>query len=128
MNLLMPLLIFFVIAVAGAMYGMKIYVRPKEAMDRVVGGAQQADEMPSHPSLAFHDVIKRLGNFIPQSPKDVTIMQRRLIRAGLRNESSLKILYGAKAVCGIALPLIAAVSVVGSSTDSGNKFAAILAA
>src|SRR6202140_176143 len=109
MALLLPLLIFFGIAVAGAMYGMKIYVRPKEAMDRVVGGAQQPDEMPSHPSLAFHDVIRRLGNFVPQSPKDVTVMQRRLIRAGIRKEGALKILYGAKAALGVAFPLLTAV-------------------
>jgi tight adherence protein C len=128
MSLLLPLLIFFGIAVAGAMYGMKIYVRPKEAMDRVVGGAQAGDDMPSHPSLAFHDLIKRLGNMVPQSPKDVTVMQRRLIRAGIRNESALKILYGAKAVCGVAFPLIALAAVVGSDTDPSNKFVVVLLA
>ena len=128
MNLLLPLLIFFGIAVAGAMYGMKIYVRPKEAMDRVVGGAQQTDDVPSHPSLAFHDVIKRLGNIVPQSPKDVTVMQRRLIRAGMRKEGALKILYGAKAVMGIAFPLIALAAVAGSETDTSNKFIVILLA
>ncbi len=128
MTLLLPLLIFFAIAVGGAMYGMKIYVRPKEAMDRVVGGAQSADEMPSHPSLAFHDVIKRLGNFVPQSPKDVTVMQRRLIRAGIRKEGALKVLYGAKAVLGVAFPLIALAAVAGSETDTSNKFIVILLA
>jgi tight adherence protein C len=110
------------------MYGMKIYVRPKEAMDRVVGGAQQADEIASHPSLAFHDVIKRLGNIVPQSPKDVTVMQRRLIRAGMRKEGALKVLYGAKAVLGIAFPLIALAVVAGSETDTSNKFIVILLA
>jgi tight adherence protein C len=128
MTLLLPLLIFFGIAVAGAMYGMKIYVRPKEAMDRVVGGVQQADQQPSHPSLAFHDVIRRLGNIVPQSPKDVTVMQRRLIRAGIRKEGALKALYGAKAVCGIAFPLIAVAAVAGSETDTSNKFIVILLA
>jgi len=128
MSLLLPLLIFFGIAVAGAMYGMKIYVRPKEAMDRVVGGAQSTDEMPSHPSLAFHDLIKRLGNLVPQSPKDVTVMQRRLIRAGMRNESALKVLYGAKAVCGVVFPVIALAAVAGSDTDPSNKFVVVLLA
>ena len=128
MSLLLPLLIFFGIAVAGAMYGMKIYVRPKEAMDRVVGGAQSTDEMPSHPSLAFHDLIKRLGNLVPQSPKDVTVMQRRLIRAGMRNESALKVLYGAKAVCGVVFPLVAVAAVAGSDTDPSNKFVVVLLA
>ncbi len=128
MSLLLPLLIFFGIAVAGAMYGMKIYVRPKEAMDRVVGGAQSNDEMPSHPSLAFHDLIRRLGNLVPQSPKDVTVMQRRLIRAGMRKEGALKILYGAKAVCGVTFPLIALAAVAGSDTDPSNKFVVVLLA
>ena len=128
MTLLLPLLIFFGIAVAGAMYGMKMYVRPKEAMDRVVGGAQQTEELASHPSLAFHDVMKRLGNIVPQSPKDVTVMQRRLIRAGIRKEGALKVLYGAKAVCGISFPLIAVAVVAGAETDTSNKFIVILLA
>jgi tight adherence protein C len=51
-------------------------------------------------------LIKRLGNFIPQSPKDVSVMQRRLIRAGIRSEGALKLLYGAKAICGIGFPLL----------------------
>ncbi len=55
-------------------------------------------------------------------------MRRRLIRAGIRNENALKILYGAKAAFGIALPLLVGASIASSSTDSGNKIAAILAA
>jgi len=58
----------------------------------------------------------------------VTVMRRRLIRAGIRNESALKILYGAKAAMGIALPLLTASLVMGSATDPGNKVAAMLAA
>ena len=62
---------------------MKLYVQPKEAMERVAGaGMSSHDAAPVHPSLVFHDLIKRLGNLVPASPKDVTVMQRRLIRAG----------------------------------------------
>jgi tight adherence protein C len=128
MFLLFAVLLFFAISVAGATIGMRMYVRPKEAMDRVVGGAQPTEDLPSHPSLAFHDLIKRLGNFVPQSPKDVTVMQRRLIRAGIRKESALKVLYGAKAVLGVTLPLIALAVVAGSETDPGNKFVVVLLA
>src|SRR5580658_4900575 len=128
MPFLLTVLIFVVLAMGLAGVGMRVYVRPKEAMERVAGGSQTAEQMPSHPSLAMHDLIKKLGNFIPQSPKDVTVMQRRLIRAGIRNASALKLLYGAKLVFGIALPLVTAVVVSGSSWDTGNKFATILAA
>ena len=107
---------------------MKLYVRPKEAIERVVGIMDQVDHAPSHPSLALHDLIRRLGTIVPQSPKDVTVMQRRLIRAGVRNENALKYLYAAKLVFGIALPLATGLFVAGSATDPGNKIASILAA
>src|ERR1700676_19684 len=109
MTFLVAVLLLLAVVVGMAAVGMRIWVRPKEAMERVVGGGDAHDSMPMHPSLAMHALIAKLGNFIPQSPKDVTIMQRRLIRAGIRNESALKMLYGAKFVCGIAFPLIMAV-------------------
>jgi tight adherence protein C len=128
MPFLMTAAIFVALVLAVALAGMKLYVRPKEAMERVVGGIEQAEHMPVHPSLAIHELIKRLGNLIPQSPKDVTVMQRRLIRAGIRNENALKILYGAKAILGVALPLLTGLTLMSSSADPGNKAAAILAA
>src|SRR5271166_2524613 len=128
MILFLAFLVFVVVVAVLTLVGMKMYVRPKEAMERVAGGIDPSDHVPVHPSLAIHELIKRLGNFIPQSPKDVTVMQRRLIRAGIRNESALKILYGAKAVCGVGMPLVIALLVVPSSTESSNKIFFILAA
>jgi tight adherence protein C len=127
MMLLLAVMLFLVVLVGASAAGMKMYVRPKEAIERVVGGVE-TEHVVSHPSLVFHELVKKLGNFVPQSPKDVTVMQRRLIRAGIRNEGALKILYGSKVAFGVALPLLMAVFIAGSSTDSGNKFAAILAA
>jgi tight adherence protein C len=121
-------IIFTALAIGIAGVGMKMWVRPKEAMERVAGGVQHPDQMPSHPSLAMHELIKKLGNFIPQSPKDVTVMQRRLIRAGIRNENALKLLYGSKVLLGLSLPLVTAAALTNASTDPGNKVAAILAA
>ena len=125
---LLTMLIFVGLAVLIAAAGMKLYVRPKEAMERVAGNLEGGEHMPAHPSLALHDLIKRLGNFIPQSPKDVSVMQRRLIRAGIRSEGALKLLYGAKAICGIGFPLLVTTVIAGSSTDQGNKVATVLAA
>lgn len=125
---LLTVVIFLCVVGGVTALGMKLYVRPKEALDRVAGTFDPTENMPAHPSLAFHDLVKRLGNFVPQSPKDVTVMRRRLIRAGIRDENALKILYGAKATLGIALPLLVGASLAGAETDSGNKIAAILVA
>ena len=122
------LVVFLALAVAVAFAGMKLYVKPKEAIERVVGGIEQTEHMPSHPSLALHDLVKKLGNFVPQSPKDVTVMQRRLIRAGIRKEGALRTLYGAKFALGVSLPLFMAATILGSSFETGNKMMAILAA
>src|SRR5512141_2295082 len=125
---LITVVIFVTMVALATAAGMKMYVRPKEAMERVVGVMGPAETQVEHPSLAFHDVIKRLGNIVPQSPKDVTVMQRRLIRAGMRKEGALKVLYGAKAVLGIAFPLFALAAVAGSETDTSNKFIVVLLA
>ncbi len=128
MPLLLSVLVFFALVVGLAALGMKLWVRPKEALERVVAGGASNEQMPLHPSLAMHQLIAKLGNFIPHSPKDVTVMQRRLIRAGIRNESALKLLYGAKVGCGIIFPILMAVFITQTDFQTGNKFFGILIA
>lgn len=122
--------ILFVALAAGlAFAGMKLYVRPREAMERVAGtGIGQHDAAPVHPSLIFHDIVKRLGNLVPASPKDVTVMQRRLIRAGYRNPNALKVLYGAKALFAVVLPVVVGLFAINSNMEQSNKFASIVVA
>ncbi len=119
--------IFVGLAITLAGLGMKKYVRPKEAMERVAAGGVSSEQMPAHPSLAMHALMLKLGNFIPQSPKDVTVMQRRLIRAGIRKEGALKLLYGSKVFFGLAMPVVTAAALSNSSWDGGNKLFTILA-
>jgi tight adherence protein C len=70
-------------------------------------------------------LIKRLGSMVPASPKDVGMIQRRLIRAGIRNPNALKILYGTKVLLGLLLPLVMGVLVANSPSDPANKFLVI---
>ncbi len=129
MPLLIAFLVFLAVAVAVAAAGLKMWVRPNEAIERVTGMETMAQEhLPVHPSLVFHDLIKRLGNMVPASPKDVNAMQRRLIRAGIKGSNALRILYGAKIFLGVALPILMSFAVANSDADSTNKIAAILAA
>lgn len=130
---MVPIITFIVLVLlftAGFAYlGVKVWVKPKEAIERVAGiGPNVHESTPVHPSLLFHDLVKRLGNLVPASPKDVTVMQRRLIRAGYRNPNALKVLYGAKALFAVLLPVITTLLVMNSSATQTNKFGAILAA
>ncbi|MEI9811239.1 MAG: hypothetical protein WDO18_00565 [Acidobacteriota bacterium] len=67
--LLVTIIIFLSVVAGVTAVGMRLYVRPKEALERVAGTFDPTENMPVHPSLAFHDLIKRLGNFVPQSPR-----------------------------------------------------------
>lgn len=128
MMLIFSTLIFLGVALGAAVLGLRLWVRPKEAIERVTGVHLEEEQSPTHPSLVFREMLDRLGTIVPASPKDLTVMQRRLIRAGIRGPNALKILYGAKVVLGILLPIIMAVVVWGSAAEVFNKVSAVLAA
>jgi tight adherence protein C len=128
MVLIISFILFVVVAVAVGAVGLKIWVRPKEAMERVTGvGVSSVEESAVHPSLVFRDMIKRLGTVMPQSPRDVTVMQRRLIRAGIRNSNALTMLYGAKLFFAVFLPTVMSFFILGSDSDPSNKFMLFMA-
>jgi tight adherence protein C len=123
---MMSLALFVVLVLVAALAGMKLWAQPKAAIERVTGATiSPREQMPVHPSLAFHELLKKIGSVLPASPKDVTIMQRRLIRAGIRNPNALKLLYGSKVFLGLALPMAMALAVAGTNAESSNKMMAI---
>src|SRR5246127_5713812 len=128
MDLLFSLLIFLALTGVFALLGLNVWVWPKAAIDRVTASAAdpQAHEV-AHPSLAFRDLLKKLGTLVPASPKDTTIMQRRLIRAGFRNPNALKVLYGAKFMMALLIPVMTFGMIAGSAWESSSKMMAMIA-
>src|SRR5438874_1130117 len=128
MDLLFSLLIFLALTGVFALLGLNVWVWPKAAIDRVTASAAdpQAQQI-AHPSLAFRDLLKKLGTLVPASPKDTTVMQRRLIRAGFRNPNALKVLYGSKFVMAIVVPVLTFGIIAGSSWEASSKFMATMA-
>ena len=128
MAFLITFVVFFVVAIAMSLAGMKMWVRPKEAIERVTNaGVHIPERVPTHPSLVFRDLIKKLGTVLPASPEDVTVMRRRLIRGGIKGENAIRILYGCKVFFGVAMPVVMSLLVANSESDSSNKLLAILA-
>jgi tight adherence protein C len=76
----------------------------------------------------FQDMIRRLGAVLPASPRDVGVIQRRLIRAGIRNPNALKLLYGTKVLAGVGLPLLAGLLVASTDMENANRVLTVLAA
>jgi tight adherence protein C len=129
MIILVAILLFVGITVAGAGLGMRMWVRPKEAIERVTGaGSVHVEEAPRHPSLVFHELVKKLGNIMPVNPRDAGVIQRRMIRAGIRNPNAMKYFYGSKVLFGALCPLLMSLAVASSPADPTNKVMAIMAA
>ena len=127
MTILLMFVVFLGVALVLSLAGMKMWVQPKEAIERVTGNAFE-QEVAKHPSLVFHDLVQRLGDVLPTSPKDQSIMQKRMTRAGIKGQHALRILYGSKVAGAIIMPLLMSALVAGSASDSTNKLVAILAA
>lgn len=128
MILVVTALLFVGIVLIGATVGLRLWVRPQEALERVTGVLPSQEDIPTHPSLVFHDLVKKLGNILPVNPRDAGVIQRRMIRAGIRSENAMKYFYGSKVLLATVLPLVMALAVANSEADPTNKLMAILAA
>ena len=121
MELWITALLFVTLVGLLMLVGVRLWARPKAVLDRVTQTAVETRQPQPHPSLAFRDLLRRLGAFLPASPKDVTVMQRRLIRAGLRSPGALKSFYGVKVVLGLLLPLVATLALAAADLSSERK-------
>jgi tight adherence protein C len=129
MMLAFSVALFLLLTLAFAALGLNVWARPKAAIDRITGVAAEEHQVSvRHPSLVFHDLVKKLGAMLPASPKDTSVMERRLIRAGFRKPGALKLLYGSKLLLGVLLPVAAAGVIANSETDPANKIVGLLAA
>lgn len=79
--------------------------------------AEVAQEMalPKQPvARIFVRVIRYFGNLLkPQRKDEISLIQKRFQRAGLRNRNALVVFFGLKAICaiGLALGLVAIISI-----------------
>ncbi|MBI4876255.1 MAG: type II secretion system F family protein [Acidobacteria bacterium] len=129
MSILVACVLFIAVTLGLSLAGMRLWVRPKEAIERVTGATAAVQESaPLHPSLVFHHLVRSIGALLPASPKDVGAVHRRLIRAGIRSESAIKLLYGAKASLAVLLPLLMTAVVARGNAAPENKVIAVLAA
>lgn len=129
MVLAISVVLFLVVAAASAAVGISFWLRSRVAIDRVTGVGYEAQERaPVHASLVFRDLLKRLGSVLPASPKDTTMMQRRLIRAGIRSPNGLTLVYGAKVTLAVLVPVAASLLIAAVQTGLSNKAMIVAAA
>ena len=100
--------LFLIITVLLSLLGFRFWVQPKAALERVIGEVELAQHSVREPGLAFRDVLMKIGKSIPASPTDTGILQKRLLSAGIRSQTALKILYGVKGTCAAGMTMLSA--------------------
>lgn len=119
--------VFALITLGLSAVGFKFWARPKAVVDRVMGEVELGQHQVRHASLSFRDLITKVGHMVPSNPADVSILQKRLLTAGYRNPSALKVVYGIKGVGSIALVIITAISVFSLSLQNPMTLFQLLA-
>jgi len=73
--------------------------KPKKSL---LGSIQQT-------GVSLGGIVERLEGVLPKSQAEVSVVQQRLIRAGYRSDSAIKIFYGVKILVPLILCLLVAV-------------------
>lgn len=126
-TVLFSFLLFLGIVIGFTVIGLRFWIKPKEAIERVSGVTLETHEQPAHPSLVFRDMLERLGAILPENPKDMTVMQRKLVRAGYRKDHAIKVVYGSKVACAVLFPVLMTLAVSHSTAEPANKLMGIIA-
>ena len=110
--------LFVVIVLLLTVVGFKFWVQPKTALERVIGEVELAQHSVPEPSLAFREILTKVGNIVPANPTDVGILQRRILSAGIRSQHALKVLYGIKGILALFFTILSAGLVFGFQLQS----------
>ena len=110
--------LFVVIVALLTVVGFKFWVQPKTALERVIGEVELAQQSVPEPSLAFRDILTKVGNVVPANPTDIGILQKRLLSAGIRSQHALKVLYGIKGILAVFFTISSAGLVFGFQLQS----------
>ena len=83
-------------------------INPQQPKPKTLMGAIQQT------GISISEVVVQFQNVLPKSQAEVSIVQQRLIRAGYRKESAIKVFYGCKVLVPLLLCALALVTGLGS--------------
>ena len=98
MLLLSTLAVFLAVAGVTIWVSFRMWDWRVRAADRISPRPAAAIPLLPSPSLIWRDLVKRMGFFVPASPKDLPRLKRWLVRAGFRNPAAYRVFYGARAL------------------------------
>ena len=112
-----PLLAFAVVFLLVMSAGLLLFYR-QPALKRLASVVAQSSEQPTRlsrllqfrPGASVANIISPFQKVLPRSPAEVSVIQKRLIRAGYRKDAAVNVFYGCKVLVPLALAGIATVT------------------
>src|SRR5690242_3480232 len=94
-------------------------------IDQRLGSSSGLGRFMHRKETTVEQIVKPFQNVLPRSAREVSVLQKRLIRAGYRQENAVNAFYGAKVATPLALGII---GLALGSYQFGPVFAFILGA
>jgi tight adherence protein C len=94
--------VFMLVAIGTAALLMRASSWRMRALGRLAPRAMEKGVRADSAALVWRELVARIGTSVPASPKDLPRLKRRLIRAGFRDPSAIRIFQGVRAVLTVA--------------------------
>jgi len=95
---LLTCVVFVVVAVPTGFFCLHLWNLRSRALDRMATGKVPVSLFVPSARLIWQELVARVGSMVPASTKDLPQLRLRLIRAGFRNPSAVRLFYGVRGV------------------------------
>src|SRR5215831_1861060 len=75
-------------------------------VDQRLSSSAALRKLTRHKQSKVEQIVKPFQNVLPRSAREVSVLQKRLIRAGYRQDSAVNVFYGAKVATPLALSML----------------------
>jgi tight adherence protein C len=113
-TLLLPILAFIfvtaLVAAAALTFAPGVTVAIGRRLDEVTGRRPAVPEAPRMQAVV--DVLKKVGEKVPRSPKELGTLRLRLVQAGFRRDEAMAVFFGIRAALAVTLFVLLAFPIV----------------
>jgi tight adherence protein C len=105
MLLLQALLAGLIVTAGTAWVALRLGPGRIRAVDRLRPVVPVVSSFLPSPGLVWRELVAWAGSFVPNAPRSLPLLKRRLVRAGFRNPQAVRLFYGARACTTVAFAL-----------------------
>lgn len=111
MALFVCVVLFLILGAAVGFFGYVHYVKPSRLLDQLATSTSDAIPTPltsveRKPKFSLAQWLEPIGNLLPVSPQDASMLKQDLIEAGFRSRSAVPVLFGLRIVLAAVLGIV----------------------